>query len=60
MNGDDMDIVIPGEEDEECKKDNGKQQSGKQGKRTVFGFTEDTSRQRFNLLLLSDGSKIAM
>ena len=38
MNGDDMDIVIPGEEDEECKKDSTKQQSGKQGKLNCFSF----------------------
>jgi len=31
MNGDDMDIVVPGEEDDECKKDNNKSSVGKQG-----------------------------
>lgn len=38
MNGDDMDIVIPGEEDEECKRDNGKPSSGKQGNKNNIRF----------------------
>ena len=38
MNGDDMDIVVPGEDDDECKRDNHKLSSNKQGNINHMNF----------------------